>query len=89
MPVISMFHGLIVMMYFFDTDHHHLPHIHLKYSEFTCVISIIESELLEGDLPKNKMRLVVAWIELHRDELMANWELAKNGEELYKIQPLQ
>ena len=53
MPVISMFYGVIVMMYYFDTDRHHLPHIHIKYGEFTCVIGIADSELLEGDLPKN------------------------------------
>jgi hypothetical protein len=89
MPVISMFYGIIVMMYFFDTDKHHLPHIHIKYGEFTCVISIADSELLQGDLPRNKLKLVWAWIELHRDELMANWELAVNGKELFDIKPLQ
>ena len=40
------------MMYYFDTDKHHLPHIHIKYGEFTCVISIIDSEMLLGELPK-------------------------------------
>lgn len=88
MPVISMFYGVIVMMYYFDTDRHHLPHIHVKYGEFTGVINILDSELLEGELPKNKLRLVLAWIELHRDELMANWELAKNGNKLFDIKPL-
>ena len=77
------------MMYFYDTQKHHLPHIHIKYAEFTAVIAINDSELLEGDMPKNKMRLVNAWIELHRDELMANWELAKNGDPVYQIDPLK
>ncbi len=89
MPVISMFYGIIVMMYYFDTDKHHLPHIHVKYGEFTCVIDIFNMELLEGDLPKNKLRLVWAWVELHKDELMANWELAKAGNKLFDIKPLQ
>lgn len=89
MPVISMFYGVIVMMYYFDTDKHHLPHIHIKYAEFTCVISIRDSELLEGDIPKNKLKLVLAWIELHKEELFANWELAKNGNKLFEIKPLQ
>ena len=47
------------------------------------------SELLEGDLPKNKLRLVWAWIELHREELLTNWELAKSGSKLFDIKPLQ
>jgi uncharacterized protein DUF4160 len=55
---------------------------------FSCVISI-EGELLQGELPKNKLRLVLAWIELHRDELIANWQLAINGNELFNIKPLQ
>ncbi len=89
MPVISMFYGLIVMMYFFDTERHHLPHIHVKYAEFTAVIEIQTLQILQGDLPANKMRLLLAWMEIHKDELMANWELAKNGETLFKIEPLK
>ncbi len=89
MPVISMFYGLIVMMYFFDTDKHHLPHIHIKYAEHTCIISIVDGEILQGSLPKNKMKLVEAWMELHQEELMANWELAKSGAKLFDIKPLQ
>ncbi|MEP7169522.1 MAG: DUF4160 domain-containing protein [Bacteroidota bacterium] len=76
-------------MYFFDTVKHHLPHVHAKYAEFTAVIGIQDSELIEGELPKNKMRLVIAWIEIHREELMADWELAKNGEQIFKIEPLK
>jgi len=82
-------YGIIVMMYYFDTDKHHLPHIHIKYGEFNCVISIPDSELLQGDMPGNKLKLVWAWIELHRNELLANWELAINGNKLFDIKPLQ
>ena len=84
-----MFYGIIVMMYYFDTDKHHLPHIHIKYAEFNCVISIIDGVLLQGDLPGKKLKLVSAWIELHREELMANWELATNGNRLFEMNPLQ
>ncbi len=89
MPVISTFYGVIVMMYFFDTVKHHLPHIHVKYGEFTAVISIPEGEVIEGNLPKNKLKLIFAWVELHREELMANWELAVNGDLPQKIDPLK
>lgn len=89
MPVISMFYGIIVMMYYFDTDKHHLPHIHVKYGEFSCVISIIDSSVIQGYLPSNKMKLMIAWIELHKDELNANWELAITGNQLFDIKPLQ
>ena len=77
------------MMYYFDTDKHYLPHIHIKFAEFTCVLGIPDGMLLEGDLPKNKMKLVVARVDLHQEELMANWELAMSGSKLFDIKPLQ
>lgn len=89
MPVLSMFYGVIVMMYYFDTDKHHLPHIHIKFAEFTCVLGIPDGMLLEGDLPKNKMKLVLARVDLHQEELMANRELAMSGSKLFDIKPLQ
>lgn len=88
MPVISMFYGIIIRMYLIDKQHHHLPHIHAKYAEFEASISIEEGEILVGELPRKQLRLVQAWIELHRDELMADWELAVSGDNPYKIAPL-
>ncbi len=88
MPVISMFYGIIIRLYLIDNKHHSLPHIHAKYAEFEASISISEGEILAGDLPKKQLRLVQAWIELHKDELIADWELAVHGENPYKIAPL-
>ena len=73
MPILSMFYGIVVRMYFLDDDHHHLPHVHAEYSGSKAVLEIPTGELLAGGLPSNKTRLVQAWIEIHRDELMANW----------------
>ncbi|ACF13808.1 hypothetical protein Ctha_1345 [Chloroherpeton thalassium ATCC 35110] len=64
------------------------PHIHARYAEFEAPVDIADGEILAGNLPRKQLRLVQAWIELHRDELTANWELAINGEEPYKIKPL-
>ena len=89
MPVISMFYGLIVMMYYLDTKQHKHPHIHVKYGEYEIVLRIPDGEVLEGDLPGGKLKLVKAWIEIHQDELMANWELASKGSEVFKIDPLK
>ncbi|MFH1633924.1 MAG: DUF4160 domain-containing protein [Chloroflexota bacterium] len=89
MAVIAMFYGIIVSMYFFDNKRHHLPHIHVKYQEQEILLSIPEGDVLEGELKRNKMKLVQAWIEIHQDELMANWELASNGEQIFKIDPLK
>lgn len=88
MPIISMFYGIIIRMYLLDEQHHHLPHIHAKYAEFEASINLEDGELLAGELPRKQLRLVQAWIELHRDELMADWTLARSGELPYKIAPL-
>ncbi len=89
MPVISMFYGIIISMYFLDNRQHKRPHIHAKYQGQEAVIAIPEGEVLEGSLPPSKMKLVIAWVEIHRDELMADWDLAVNGQHPYKIDPLR
>ena len=89
MAIISMFYGIIISMYFFDNKQHHMPHIHVKYQEQEVVFSIPDGEIIEGQLQKSKMKLVQAWIEIHREELMADWELAVNGQEIFKIDPLK
>ena len=88
MPVISMFYGILIRMYLLDNQHHNLPHLHARYAEFEASINLKDGEVLVGSLPRKQLRLVQAWVELHRDELMADWELAQNGELPYKIAPL-
>lgn len=89
MAIISMFYGIIVSMYYFDNRRHHLPHIHVKYQDQEIVLSIPEGDLLEGELSRSKLRLVQAWIEIHRDDLMADWVLASQGQEVFRIEPLR
>jgi hypothetical protein len=89
MAIIAMFYGIIVSMYYFDSRRHHLPHIHVKYQDQEVVLSIPEGDVLEGELRRNKMKLVQAWIEIHQDELMADWELASSGEAVFRIDPLR
>ncbi|MBU1069854.1 DUF4160 domain-containing protein [Myxococcota bacterium] len=88
MPIISMFYGIIISMYMIDNKRHSTPHIHAKYAEFEASISIPGGKLLAGSLPRKQLRLVLAWIEIHKDELLANWDLARSGEIPYKISPL-
>lgn len=89
MPIVTMFYGLIIRMYDFDTDQHHLPHIHVEYGDDNAVFNIEDGEIVTGKLPKNKTRLVQAWIELHQEELMADWKLACEGLDIFKIEPLK
>lgn len=59
------------------------------YQEFKAIVDILTCEISEGNLPAKQAKLVVAWAELHKDELIADWELASNGETPFKIEPLK
>jgi Domain of unknown function (DUF4160) len=89
MPTISMFYGIVIYLYFYDDERHKTPHIHAKYQGQDASISIIDAEVLAGDIPKVKLRLVQAWIEIHRESLQADWELAVNGQSPFPIDPLK
>ncbi|NCX96414.1 MAG: DUF4160 domain-containing protein [Chitinophagia bacterium] len=89
MPVISLFQGLIVYMFYLDDRQHKLPHIHVHYGETSAIYSIPDGIKLEGKLPGNKEKLVLAWIEMRKDDLLANWQLAVTGQNIQKISPLQ
>ena len=89
MPTISMFYGIIIQMFNFDNKKHNLPHIHVKYAEYDAIFSITDGKLIDGNLPTNKMKLVDAWIEIHKEELLADWTLALSGDQLFKIEPLK
>ncbi len=66
-----------------------MPHIHVKYQGQEVVLSIPDGEVLGGQLKRNKMKLVQAWIEIHKDQLMADWYLASRGEKVFQIDPLK
>lgn len=89
MLVVSMFYGLIISMYYLDNKKHSLPHTHVRFGDDEAVYSIPDGECLDVKLPKNKERLVLAWIELRKEDLMADWYLAIKGEKIYPIEPLK
>jgi hypothetical protein len=88
MPTISMFFGIIIRMYYAPKEHNP-PHIHVYFQALNAVFSVITGDLLEGKLPVKQSRLVLAWIEIHKEELMADWELCQNGEKPFTIEPLK
>lgn len=89
MPVVSMFYGIIIRMFFMDNKEHKLPHFHAEYAEFAAVISIPDGKVIAGNLPSSKLKLVAAWVEIHKDELMADWKLAIAGQPVFKIEALR
>lgn len=89
MPAISMFYGIIVYLYFFDNKQHKTPHIHAKFQSDEVIVSIPDGIVIDGDFPINKMKLLQAWIVIHKEELLADWELASKGEQIFKIEGLK
>lgn len=89
MPVISMFYGIAVLMYYIDDKKHKRPHIHVRYQGQEAVVSIPDGEILEGSIKASRMKLVQAWIEIHKEDLMTDWELAVNGQPVFNIEPLR
>jgi len=85
MPRLSEFYGIAVYMYFAD---HNPPHFHAIYGSNEAAIAIETAEILAGNLPRRARKLLVEWIELHRDELLDDWRRATNGETLIPIAPL-
>ena len=67
---------------------HNTPHIHAIYQDHEAAIAL-DGTVIEGSLPSKKMKLVVAWIEIHAEELFANWKLLSDGQEAFKIPPLR
>ncbi len=89
MPTISMFYGILVLMFFRDNRRHHLPHIHVRYQSDEASILIEDGSVLDGTLPSKQLKMVQAWVEIHKEELVVDWELAVNGDEPFRIAPLQ
>lgn len=88
MPTLSMFYGIIVRMYAESGGQHNRPHLHAGFGGEEAVVGL-DGNIIEGSLPKGKMKLLLAWIEIHRDELEANWKLLCDGEPAFKIEPLK
>ena len=86
MPEISLFAGIRITMYY---DEHNPPHFHADYAGHKALIDIQEGYVIRGALPNRQLKFVLAWAELHRDELMQNWELARADKPLNAISPLR
>ena len=86
MPRISYFYGIQIAMYWNERDHP-VAHFHAEYGEHLASIAI-DGSLLGGTLPPRALRMVREWGRLHHDELLANWERARQREPLDPIDPL-
>jgi hypothetical protein len=85
MPAISRFFGIIIRMFY---DEHNPPHFHADYQGNKAVFDF-NGNILKGDIKsKTARKLIREWVDLHADELMEDWGLARNDKEIKKISPL-
>ena len=86
MPRISEFFGIAIYMYYKD---HAPPHFHAIYAQYDAAIGVDPIEVMEGRLPRRAQSLVFEWAASYQDELRTNWELARVGQPLQRIPPLE
>lgn len=89
MPEICRFFGVIIRMYWEPGAPHGAAHFHAYYQGEAAVFSIEPVELMAGELPRRQLRLVEAWAELHKEELMDDWRLVESKDVPKPIQPLR
>jgi len=85
MPEIARFYGIVIYMFYND---HNPPHFHIKYQDYEAVIDIREGTI-SGILPRRALNLIYDWLDMHQQELLENWKLAKERMPLNKIEPLK
>ncbi|HHT9138890.1 MAG TPA: DUF4160 domain-containing protein [Candidatus Wunengus sp. YC60] len=84
MPEICRFFGIIVFMNYND---HEPPHFHARYQEQEVAIEI-KTGILQGKMSKRALRMLLEWYEIHQEELISNWEYARERKPIQKIPPL-
>ena len=85
MPEICRFLGIVIGMFF---NEHGVPHFHAVYGEHEVTVEV-ETRVVHGEFPPRALRLVLEWTELHRSELLEDWLLARQGQPLKGIAPLE
>ena len=86
MPTICVFR---VIKIYINWNDHMPPHFHAKYGNGEVIVSINDIEVIEGDMPNKQLKMLLGWAAFHQEELIENWELAKDKQELFAIEPLR
>ena len=89
MPELARFYGIIIRMFAETGERHHHPHFHVVSSSGEAVVAIDDLAILAGALTARDSRLVAAWAELHRAELLDNWSRLQAGGRVVPIEPLR
>ncbi|MCH2227703.1 MAG: DUF4160 domain-containing protein [Candidatus Caenarcaniphilales bacterium] len=86
MPLICLFYGIAIYMYY---DDHNPPHFHAKYNEYEVIIAIQNLSIIAGEIPPRALGLIIEWAKLNQKELLKDWQLVKKLQKPNKIAPLK
>ena len=86
MPTICMFRGIKI---YINWREHQPPHFHATYGGKEVIVAINEIEVIEGTMPNRQLKMLLGWAALHQEELLENWNLAEEQQELFQIEPLK
>ena len=87
-PVISIFHGVVVHLHILSKTWGHLPHVYARYGSYKASVSILDGEVLSGTLPSKQLYLIQTWLRKYKTDLLSNWDSAKQGSIPFRIEPL-
>ena len=73
MPVISRFHGITIRMYLRQKEHNP-PHIHAMYGDYVGLFSIIDGDMIEGDIPLKDQQLIKKFVRYYKERLLQMWK---------------
>ena len=85
MPEVSDFYGISVEIRY---NEHNPPHFHAKYGEYEAQFDF-DGNIINGEFPPKKARMVAVWAEMRREDLEINWNLAKENKKPRSIEPLR
>lgn len=89
MPIISLFYGIIVTMYYNEENgKHNKTHIHVRYNNDKVVYDF-ECNIIEGSIPYKQKKMIEAWTLIHKEELITLWNIMQEGRDYFKIEPLK
>jgi hypothetical protein len=83
-PELSRFYGIVIFM---NYNEHNPPHFHAAYGDHEVSVEI-NSGVIKGQMPKRALKMIFEWLEIHKDELLNDWQLAQDRKALVKIEPL-
>lgn len=89
MPELARFYGIVIRMYRELGEPHHKPHFHAQYQNHRAVFTFNPIDMIEGSFPNSQRRLVEAWAEIHKGELVNAWISLMEGRRAAGIDPLK